>query len=306
VTATTGRSETAGATASISGVDVFRVGDVTITQVQERVYSFPIMGFIPDATPDRLTPHVDWLIDYGVTDVDTMTMPVNGYLLESSGRRILVDTCVGLEHSDSEPTSPFIDRLRRAGFPADSIDLVVCTHFHYDHVGWNTTVVDGERLPTFGRARYLFAKQEWEAVKDWTQGSSLDEQLQESFDRDVAFIVDAGRCDFVSDGFALTPEITILATPGHSPGHLAVAVDSDGHKAIITGDAIHHPVQLVDPALTTAADDLPSAAVRTREGLIDRVMDRDVLLIGSHFGSPGRGFVRSEGGRTRLIPVTTS
>ena len=97
-------------------VESFRFGQVTVTRVQERLYTFPIANFMPAATPERLTPHLDWLAQFGVDDVATMAMPVNGYVVESEGRRILVDTCVGVEHSDSEPTSPFIDRLRGAGF----------------------------------------------------------------------------------------------------------------------------------------------------------------------------------------------
>jgi glyoxylase-like metal-dependent hydrolase (beta-lactamase superfamily II) len=288
--------------AAVPGVSVFHVGEVTVTQIEERVYRFPILDFIPDATPARLSPHLDWLDAFGVDDVDTMVMPVNGYVLETDGRRILVDTCVGEEHTDSEPTSPFIDRLRLAGFDPAEIDVVVCTHFHYDHVGWNTVVVDGERLPTFANARYLFAREEWNAVKDWTQESSLDEMLQESFDRSVAQIHRTGRCDLVSGGLDITSQVAILPTPGHSPGHIAVSIESDGKAAIITGDAIHHPAQLAIPALATAADDDPRHTVSTREALIDRVLDRDVLLVGSHFGSPGRGFVRSDGGRVVLVP----
>jgi glyoxylase-like metal-dependent hydrolase (beta-lactamase superfamily II) len=280
-----------------AGIDAFAVGEVTVTQVEERIYSFPIAGFVPGATPDALTPHLDWLRDYGVVDVEQMTMPVNGYLLESEGTRILVDTCVGLEHPDSEPSSPFVDRLQLAGFDPASVDVVVCTHFHYDHVGWNTTLVGEERVPTFRNARYLFARAEWDAVQDWTQSSELDEMLQASFGRQVGFLVDNGLAELTDSALQLTSEVRLLPTPGHSPGHVAVEIVSGGRRAIITGDAVHHPVQLADPSITTEADDDPAGTVTTRTNLIDRILDTDVLLIGSHFGAPGRGYLRTEGSR---------
>lgn len=282
--------------------DVWRVGDVTITRIEERIYRFPILDFIPGATPQRLEADLDWLTDYGVHDVRTMVMPVNGYVLESDGRRVLVDTCVGLEHSDSEPTSPFLDRLRALGFEPSTIDVVVCTHFHYDHVGWNTNVVGGERVPTFTNARYVLGQEEWDAVQQWTPASDLEGMLRESFDREVGTIVARGWADLVTGPTSVTPEVSTVATPGHSPGHVSVAVRSGGAEALITGDAIHHPVQLSATTAGTTADDDQRATVTTREGIIDRLIDRPVLLIGSHFGGAGAGFVRHEDGRVVLRP----
>lgn len=281
---------------------VWQVGDVTITCVEERVYRFPIADFIPEATPDRLAARAEWLAAYGVDDVQMLVMPVNGYVLECGGRRVLVDTCVGLEHSDSEPTSPFLDRLRDRGVDPRDVDTVICTHFHYDHVGWNTVVVDGVRVPTFANARYLFAREEWDAVREWTPSSDLEGMLRESFEREVATVVDAGRAELLRGGFAVTPEISVVPTPGHSPGHVSVAVRSDGAEALITGDAIHHPLQVAEPAVGTTADDDHRTTVATREALVDRLADRPVLLIGSHFGGAGAGFVRHEGAGVVLRP----
>lgn len=280
--------------------DVWRVGNVTITRIEERIYRFPILDFIPEATPGMLAPHLDWLVDYGVDDPGMLAMPVNGYLIESQGRRVLVDTCVGIEHSDSEPTSPFLERLQLLGIDPATIGIVVCTHFHYDHVGWNTSLVDGERLPTFANARYLFAQAEWDAVRAWTPTSDLEASLRESFDREVGTIVAGGQAELVHAPLRVTPEIAMVPTPGHSPGHVSVAIASEGAAAFITGDAIHHPVQLTEPAVGTTADDDPRATVVTREAVIDQLIDRDVLLIGSHFGGAGAGFVRREDHRVVL------
>lgn len=272
-------------------VESFDVGSVRVTRVQERIYEFPILDFMPTVTPDRLSAQLDWLQAFAVRDTETMVMPVNGYVVETRGRRILVDTCVGIEHTDSEPTSPFVDRLAEAGFAPESIDVVVCTHFHYDHVGWNTTVDSGRRRPTFPNARYLLARREWEAAADWSASSELEEMLQESFDRDIAFLVQHDAADLVESDASLTEDVSLLGTTGHSPGHVAVVIASEGVEAIITGDSIHHPVQIVEPHHFTTADDDINGAVSTRLNLLDRAYERKSLLIGSHFGGAGRGHV---------------
>lgn len=282
---------------------MWQVGDVTITRIEERVYRFPIAQFIPGATPEVLAPRLGWLGDFGVDDLDLLVMPVNGYVLACGDRRILVDTCVGLEHSGSEPASPFVDRLRASGVEPDAVDTVLCTHFHYDHVGWNTTVVGGERVPTFPRARYVFAREEWDAVREWSPTSDLEGMLRESFDREVATVVDAGAAELRSGAFAVSPEVSVVPTPGHSPGHVSVVVRSGGQEALITGDAIHHPVQLALPEVGTTADDDHRATVATREGLIDRLVDRPVLLVGSHFAGAGAGYLRHDGGDVVLRPA---
>lgn len=279
------------------------VGNVAVTRVEERIYNFPIKDFIPDATPERLTANLDWLECYGVNDLATMTMPVNGYVLDSGDRRILVDTCVGLEHSESEPESLFLKRMQACGYDPDTIDVVICTHFHYDHIGWNTTVVGAERVPTFRNARYLFAQDEWDGAQEWTQESALEAVLHETFDRHVAFVVTNGRADLVSGEIAITPDVAIIPTPGHTPGHLSVAIKSEGAVALITGDAVHHPLQLAEPTISTTADHDPPTTVATRERLIDWAINQDALIIGSHFSGPGMGYISQKDDRTTFEPT---
>jgi glyoxylase-like metal-dependent hydrolase (beta-lactamase superfamily II) len=281
----------------------FMVGNVAVTRVEERIYSFPIEGFIPEATPQRLASNLDWLATYGVEDLATMTMPVNGYVLDTGDKRILVDTCVGLEHSESEPQSLFLDRLKACGYDPDTFDVIICTHFHYDHIGWNTKLLGRERVPTFANARYVFSQTEWDGAREWTPGTEFEAVLRESFERHVGFIVSNGYADLVSGETAIAREVAIVPTPGHTPGHVSVAIASEGYAALITGDAVHHPLQLAMPTISTTADDDTESTIASRESLIDWAVSNDALIIGSHFSGPGMGYISRDDNRTVFEPT---
>jgi glyoxylase-like metal-dependent hydrolase (beta-lactamase superfamily II) len=129
-----------------------------------------------------------------------------------------------------------------AGFPPESIDLVLCTHLHVDHIGWNTRLQDGRWVPTFPRARYLFARKEWE---HWStrDGDEYGPIIADS----VRPVVEAGRADLVEGDHRISEELALEPTPGHTPGHVSLRVSSQGQEAVITGDLMHHPVQCGEP-----------------------------------------------------------
>jgi glyoxylase-like metal-dependent hydrolase (beta-lactamase superfamily II) len=270
------------------GSDRWQVGQARITRVEEVTHRLPIEHFLPGATSEVIRPHRGWMSDAQLDDEGMMSIAIAAYVVESRGRRLLVDTCIGPEHPHGRSNSPFMSRLAAAGFLPDSIDAVVCTHFHFDHVGWNTVVVGGERRPTFERATYFFGVDEWKATHD----EAPADLLLASVERDVRWVVEAGRAELVAPGHAITDEVSLIPTFGHSPGHLSVHVVSDGAEAVITGDAAHHPLQLAVPHLATTADFDAAAGVVSRERLIDRVLDRDVLVVGTHFGLPSAGYLR--------------
>jgi glyoxylase-like metal-dependent hydrolase (beta-lactamase superfamily II) len=284
----------------------WHIGSVVVTRFVERISQFPIADFIPGATPELIRRHADWLGPWGTIDPGVDVSPVCGYLVEAGGLRILVDTCVGLEHSISFPESPFLTRLRQCGCPTNTIDLVVCTHFHFDHVGWNTRVVDDERVPTFTRAQYVFPEAEWDGLSRLPGASAMNRRLHESVDRSVRYLVDRGLAALVSDRHELSPEICLVPTSGHSPGHCSLAIRADGSEAILLADVAHHPLQLAEPSLTTAADYDPAQAVVTRQRLVDHALNHETLLIGTHFAGPGAGYLRvSRDGRVWLEPAST-
>jgi glyoxylase-like metal-dependent hydrolase (beta-lactamase superfamily II) len=257
----------------------WRVGDVLVTRIEEGSFRVPIEHFIPDAGPDVRARHAPALSAEQLDADGTMTLVMGAFVVESRGRRILVDTCLGAENERGIKDSPFLARLTAAGFAPDTIDVVVCTHVHLDHVGWNTTVVHGERRPTFGRAEYLFCADELSALRD----TDPEDYLYSSLATDVTWVVDAGLATLVPPTQRLTDEVSLLPTFGHSPGHVSVLITSAGRHAVITGDAVHHPIQLLAPGLGTAADADAGAAARSRLGLIDRVVDTRAAVFGTHF-----------------------
>ena len=237
----------------------------------------------------------------------------NGYLLqriqclvvEIDGTRIAVDTCVGNDKSRANPgwnqlQLPFLADLAAAGFPAESIDVVVCTHLHVDHVGWNTMLVDGRWQPTFPNARYVFAQPELEYWRDTTYPDGDD-----IYGDSVAPVVDAGLADLVPVDQRLDGGVYLDSTPGHTPGHVSVVIESQGERAVITGDMIHTPIQIADLGLSSSFDYDAAAAAKTRGDFVARYVD-DALVIGTHWGGAGAGRIRRDAGAWSVEPVPIS
>jgi glyoxylase-like metal-dependent hydrolase (beta-lactamase superfamily II) len=270
----------------------WRIGDVTVTRIEEFVPRLALDYLIPGATPAHAQPLRSGMDPRYLADDGTFVLAICGFVVESDGRRSLVDTCIGCEHPRGSADSPFSQRLADAGFAREDIDIVVCTHMHFDHVGWNTTLVDGTRVPTFPEARYLYVKEEWDAMAT----APHDDLLFASVDSQVGWVLEAGIGELVGPTEPLTDEVTLWPTFGHSPGHVSVWIRSGGHEAVITGDAAHHPIQLLDPQLSTRSADADVAeAIKARTRLVEACVDQDVLIVGTHFESPGAGYLRSAG-----------
>ena len=267
----------------------WQLGDVTITRVVEMEGPVPGTFLLPDAEPERLAPHAHWLRPRFMNANGRFLSAVHTFVVETSGLRVIVDTCVGNDKARPNPfwnrlQGPFLQTLTAAGFAPESIDVVLCTHLHVDHVGWNTRLVDGRWLPTFPNARYLFSRREWEywsRVEDNADGDVVGDS--------VAPIVDAGLADLVEPDHRLSAEVWLEPTPGHTPGHTSVHVSSRGEDAVITGDVMHHPVQCAEPGWRSNFDVDADAARRTRRTFLERYADRAVLVLGTHFATPTGG-----------------
>ena len=145
----------------------WKIGDVTVTRVEESTTAIPAAGLLPNCTAEGIERHRSWLAPAFLDEGGNLTLSFHGLVIEADGRHILVDTCVGTRPTPgyemmSNRDSPFLANLEEAGFPPESIDVVLCTHLHFDHVGWNTRLVDGSWVPTFPNARYVFGRREWE------------------------------------------------------------------------------------------------------------------------------------------------
>jgi glyoxylase-like metal-dependent hydrolase (beta-lactamase superfamily II) len=274
----------------------WRVGDIAVTRVVETEVTLPAEGLLPEATPAALARHRSWLEPHFLDAEGRLVLSIHALLIEAGRRRILVDTCVG-EHPVPgfdlfTPSQRFLSDLAEAGFPRESIDTVLCTHLHFDHVGWNT-MRDGDRwVPTFPNARYLFARAEWE---HWR--ADLDSVYAPTLRHAVQPILDAGLADLVETDHRVCEGVQLRPSPGHTPGHVCVHLASRGEHAFITGDMTHHPVQWAEVDWRMPADSDSREAAATRRRVIDACADGSTLVIGTHYAPPCAGYlVRSPQG----------
>lgn len=229
-----------------------------------------------------------------------LVIAMQSYLVESEGRRILVDTCVGDCKARRRPEFDrkqwhWLDRLAEAGFSPEDIDFVVTTHLHVDHVGWHTRQMDGRWVPTFPRARYLFSRIEWDFWHSQAAGAHLDRTGDYLVDS-LGPVSEHGLADLVDPDHMITSEVTLRSWPGHSPGHLAVHVRSEARGAVLAGDLLHHVMQCWHPQWSTRFCVDPQAARITRHRFLETYADTGVLILPAHFPTPAAGTLVREGG----------
>jgi glyoxylase-like metal-dependent hydrolase (beta-lactamase superfamily II) len=276
----------------VPAVSQWRIGNVTVTKIVEHEVTGGSRFLLPQATPD-------WLEQY-LTDGDgCLRLSIHSFVVETPFRRIIVDTCLGNDKQNrlvsywNSRQGPFLADLTNAGFPRESMDAVVCTHLHADHVGWNTVLRDGAWVPTFPRARYLISRAEYEYWRDSGTHADTRHALADS----VTPIVDAGLVDLVDTEYRLCDEVSLIPTIGHTPGHVSVRIVSQGEEALITGDFMHHPCQIAHPDFELTSDSDPRQGSRTRWEMFERIADRPVLVLISHFaGVTGGRIMRNSGG----------
>ncbi|CAN5204663.1 MBL fold metallo-hydrolase [soil metagenome] len=277
------------------------IGDVRITRILE----LPPMAFEPEMFLQTSRAEVlrrkEWLVPEFATSAGDIILHFQAYIIEAAGKRIMVDPCIGNDKSRSHPAldhldTAFLTRLATAGFPRETIDFVLCTHLHVDHCGWNTMLVDGQWLPTFPNARYLFAKAEVDFIQDDTREPDAQAIYQDS----VRPIIAAGLADFIAPNHVIVDGVTLQPTPGHTPAHCSVIISSGGSEAILTGDVIHHPVQIALPDVSSNFCWDNELATATRRAMLAEASDRHRLVIPAHFAGPTGVFVTAEGTAWRL------
>lgn len=302
----------------------WQVGDVTITSVMESETPIPGQLIVSEASPEALAAH-DWLRPNFVDDEGNIILRIQALVIQSEGTKIVVDTCIGNDKPRGIPIwdklqTTFLTDLSAAGFPRESINTVVCTHMHVDHVGWNTMLVDpadaagvpgatravdvggdpqDDRVwvPTFPHARYHFVADE---LSHWRESDDPENRRIQA--DSIRPIVDAGLAEIVGTDHRITSEVRLMPTPGHTPGHVSVSIDSAGAAAVITGDVMHHPAQCAHPDWNATFDSLPEMAHESRRAFLERYGDTPVLVIGTHFATPVAGRVVREGPAWRFVP----
>ena len=268
----------------------WRIGDVTVTKIVEQEVNGGSRWLLPPGTPDWLLPHLD--------DGDAcLRLSIHSFIVQTPARRIIVDTCLGNDKWKrpvdywNNRQGPFLAALAAADCPIESVDTVVNTHLHIDHVGWNTVLRDHDWVPTFLRARYLISGAEYE----YWRGHAAREDMRQMLADSVTPVVAAGQADLVEADHRVCDEVRLVPTPGHTAGHLSVRIVSRGEEALITGDFMHHPCQVAHPDFALTSDSDPAGGIRTRWEMFDRIADRPVLLLVSHFAGATAGYIVREG-----------
>ena len=277
------------------------LGRLRVSAVVERAGPTRPTWLLPDATPEAVEHHRGWLAPHFLDDKGRFLQSIHTFIVQAPGLTMLVDTCVGND-KDRGGRAPFhmmqtrfLDDLADAGFPPESIDLVLCTHLHVDHVGWNTRLEKDRWVPTFPNARYLFAEQElvyWRGANDQVYGDVFGDSVQPILDADLA--------DLVKPDHGVAPGIQLEPTPGHTPGHVSVRLRSRGEEAIITGDPMHHPVQCAHPEWASRADYDAEQARVTRQRFLETSARDGALVFGTHFAGPTAGRVVRDGAAFRF------
>jgi glyoxylase-like metal-dependent hydrolase (beta-lactamase superfamily II) len=279
----------------------WRIGDVTVSKLVELEVTGGSRFLLPQATPEAIKP-IAWLRPHFADENGRLTMSIHSFLVTTPTHRIIVDTCLGNDKQHrriphwNDRQGPFLADLAAAGFPPESIDTVLCTHLHVDHVGWNTTLKDGKWVPTFPKARYLMGRAEYE----YWSGATSREDMQFILADSVNPIIDAGLVTLVETDHRLCEEISLIPTVGHTPGHVSVLINSRGEQALITGDFMHHPCQIAHPEWDTTADSDPEQGIRTRRIMFERLAGTPVLVIGTHFAGATAGRIVRDGETWRL------
>jgi len=275
-------------------------GDLTIHRIIEQETNFlPALDMLPGLTPERLAENKPWMKKAGaIDDSDTLILCFQSYIVRTPHHTILIDSCIG--NDKPRPLRPkwnmktddtYMRGLNAAGFSVGDIDFVMCTHLHVDHVGWNTRMENGRWVPTFPKARYVFARREFDY---WTEQNA--KTPVPPFGDSVLPVVEARQAEIVTNDHQIGDHMRILPTPGHTPGHVAFSFGKTKDLAVFSGDLMHTPLQTRYPELSPKFDVDPVQAAATRQSFLERYCDTDTLCCTAHFPSPSTGKIRRHPG----------
>ncbi|GHG49942.1 MBL fold metallo-hydrolase [Streptomyces griseocarneus] len=289
------------------------LGAVDITRVVEWHAPFvPAPVMFPDADPRMWRDNASWLApDFWDPRTDQVIGNAQTWVLRSEGRTILVDT--GLGNDKDRPGTPpwsglrtdFLDRLLAAGVRPEDVDVVVNTHLHADHVGWNTRLVDGEWVPTFPNATYVIARADfdyWNPANGHPKrgalaGADAEGDHRLVFEDSVAPVHRAGRTVLWEGGYRIDGQLSLEPAPGHTPGSCVLRLESGSERALFIGDLVHSPLQIVEPDCDTCLSEDQAQATRSRRRILERAADTKALVFPAHLAGHGAAEVRREGGK---------
>jgi glyoxylase-like metal-dependent hydrolase (beta-lactamase superfamily II) len=254
-----------------------------------------------------IVPRVMWerVVKPELDDQYRMGLGLNCVLVRSRDKLVLIETGVGDKEGHRRQASPaahgtLLAELDAIGVRPEQIDVVINTHLHADHCGWNTKQVeDGRVVPTFPNARYIIERGEWEAAthpNERTRATYLAENLLP--------LEEAGLLELIDGERQVTPEITVVPTVGHTEAHASVVLSSGGETAIYIGDMVQHHVQLERTAWVSSFDLLPLVSMETKKRIVERAIRERALIISVHSPFPGLArMTMAEDGKKHWEPI---
>jgi glyoxylase-like metal-dependent hydrolase (beta-lactamase superfamily II) len=268
--------------------DVLRVGNVEMFQVVDALVRGDPKFLLPSVSDEMWSPYRHWLDERGL-----LNMTIGTYVIRSQGKTVLIDTGLGDKPREGFPLGNMLGNLLAEGIPPEDVDIVVNTHLHIDHVGWNT-VSDGKGgwRVTFPNAKFVFQQADWDY---WTQPEIAAQNA--CIEDSVLPLKDSPQLELATPDFKVTDELSLIPSPGHTPGHVCVAIVSGGQHAVIIGDMCHHPVQVSETSWSPVFDVNPTLSAETRGRIVQELARQQALFIGGHFPAPGFGRVVDLGER---------
>lgn len=282
-----------------------RIGDVTISAILEHQK----LGQTPDnmflgADMKTARRHYEEMEPF-LFDADSgrIVMAFQSFLIRTPKNIILVDSCNGADKFQEVitwDTQPWLTRFNALGLTVADIDYVLCTHLHIDHTGWNTRLEAGRWVPTFPKAKYLFEKGEYAYWQEIARTGVVPERQRDGvWQLNCLPIAQAGQAELVEGAHRVDDYVSLVPTPGHSPGHYCVRIQSGGMEAIALGDLAHHMLQCREPDWSTPFCMDPHMAATSRRKLFHEVAQTGALLLPTHFPAPTAGRVSADGERFR-------
>lgn len=271
------------------------IGAITATRIEEHLglTNLPPEEYFVGFEREVVERHLEWLVpNHYSRRHDRLVTSVHSWLIRTDRHTILLDCCGG-NHKDRPWTprfhrqeTPFLDRLRSAGAAPEDIDIVLCTHLHADHVGWNTMLRDGRWVPSFPNAKYLFSERE-NAYWDARQNAAMkDDPRRAAYVDSVLPVIESGQAVLLEGRHAIEERITVEPSPGHTPGHVIMKISDRDERALFCGDVVHHPIQIYAPNWNSRFCEVPDEARSTRRRVLEHCAEHKALLFPTHFGAP--------------------
>lgn len=277
----------------------YRIGDVTISKVEEQQLDYVPISFLypKEGAAKRIAADSSLRHDFD-DGAKSLRLSIHTWSIRTPDHLILVDT--GSGNDKERPRNPmfhrqsipFIERLRDACVDPDKVDFVFNTHLHVDHSGWNTRLENGKWVPTFPNARYVFPRAECDYYASPASHNEANIPSSGVYEDSVAPVLEAGLVDFIEPaGGRYLDLFEFIPTPGHSIGHMSIAVTSRGETAIFGGDVLHSPVQVRHPDLNTVFCEFPDQALASRQAILTRLAETRALYLATHFPTSSAGYV---------------